>query len=247
MNAINKTARIAGGLILIIAIFAPFSMIYVPSTLVVAGDAATTANNIMASEGLFRLGIASDAVVFLIEIVVTVLLYVLLKPVSRTLSLVAAFSRLAMTVIQGINLINLCFALLLISGAGYMAAFPADQRQALVLLFLNAHANVVLIWGLFFGLHLFVLGYLVYASGYMPRIIGVALILAAVCYLTQSFGTILFPRYAAIFAAVGLLSIIEVAFPLWLVIKGINAEQWGKRALNLPDLTHAEGIGTSLF
>jgi Domain of unknown function (DUF4386) len=245
MNAINKTARIAGGLILIIAIFAPFSMVYVPSTLVVPGDAATTAKHILMSEGLFRLGIASDAVVFLIEIAVTVLLYVLLKPVSKTLSLVAAFSRLAMTIIQGINLLNHFLVLLVLGSAGYLTAFPPDQRQALVLLFLNAHQSVVLIWGLFFGLHLLVLGYLVYRSSYIPRILGVSLILAALCYLTQSFGTILLPTYQEIFAAVGFLSIIEVAFPLWLVIKGVNAEQWGTRAFNLPDLPHAEGIGAS--
>ena len=108
MNSIQKTARIAGLLTLMIVVFAPFSVLYVPSILIVPGDAATTANNIMASEGLFRLSIVSDSIVFLIEIVLTVLLYVLLKPVSKTLSLVAAFSRLAMTIVQGINLLNHC-------------------------------------------------------------------------------------------------------------------------------------------
>jgi Domain of unknown function (DUF4386) len=106
MKSNNKIARIAGALTLVIAVFAPFSMIYVPSTLVVPGDAAATVNNIMTSEGLFRAGIASDSVIFMIEIVLTVMLYVLLKSVNNTLSLVAAFSRLAMTVIQGINLFN---------------------------------------------------------------------------------------------------------------------------------------------
>ena len=99
MNSIKKIAKIAGVLILIMTVFAPFSMLYVPSTLIVPGDATATANNIMASETLFRLSIVSDSVVFLIEIVLVVLLYVLLKPVSETLFLVAAFARLAMTVI----------------------------------------------------------------------------------------------------------------------------------------------------
>ena len=85
MSSINKTARIAAVLILLTAVLAPFSMIYVPSTLVVPGDAATTANNIGASEGLFRLGIVSDSLVFMLEIVIVVLLYVLLKPVNQTL------------------------------------------------------------------------------------------------------------------------------------------------------------------
>ncbi|MBW1789955.1 MAG: DUF4386 domain-containing protein [Deltaproteobacteria bacterium] len=222
INSLKKTARIAGGLILIISVFAPFSMLYVPSTLIVPGDAATTANNIMASEGLFRAGIVSDSVVFLIEIVLTVILYVLLKPVSKTLSLVAAFSRLAMTIIQGINLLNHFTALLLLSGADYLTVFEADQLHALVLLFLDAHNYVALIWGLFFGLHLFVLGYLVFKSGYIPRIVGVLLIIASLCYLTQSFGNILLPKYKEIFAWVGLLSMIELAFPLWLLFKGVK-------------------------
>jgi hypothetical protein len=229
--SLNRTARVAGGLYLLIAVFAPFSMVFVPSRLIVPGDAATTASNVMASEWLFRLGIASDSIVFLIEIVLTVLLYVLLKPVSKTLALVAAFSRLAMTVIQGINVLNLVFVSLLVGGAGYLTAFAPNQSHALVLLFLNAHAAVALIWGLFFGLHLFTLGYLVYTSGYIPRTLGVVLILVSGCYFTQSFGTLLLPKYEAIFASVGYLSMIEIAFPLWLVMKGVQIEQPEQRVL----------------
>lgn len=225
MTSLNKTAKIAGVLILVITVFAPFSMLYIPNTLIVPGDAATTANNIMASEGLFRLGIASDSVVFLIEIVLVVMLYVLLKPVSKTLSLVAAFARLAMTVVQGINLFNNFTALLLLSRADYLTAFEPDQLHALVLLFLGAHEYVALIWGLFFGLHLFFLGYLVYKSGYISRIPGVLLVLASLCYLIQSFGNILLPEYEEIFARIGFLSIIELAFPLWLLIKGVKEQQ----------------------
>jgi hypothetical protein len=231
IKSIKNTARIAGILTLLIVVFAPFSMIYVPTTLVVPGDATTTANHIMASEGLFRLGMVSDSIVFLIEIVLTVLLYILLKPVSKTLSLVAAFSRLAMTVIQGINLLNHFFVLLLLGGAGYLAVFAPDQLHALVLLFLNAHEDVVLIWGLFFSLHLFVLGYLVFKSGYIPKIIGVLLMVASLSYLIQCFGNILFPQYKGMFTSIGLLSSIEIVLPLWLLIKGINIEQWQKRVL----------------
>ena len=222
MNPINKIARIAGVLILLTAVLAPFSLIYVPSTLVVPGDAATTASNIVASEGLFRLGMVSDALVFLLEIAIVALLYVLLKPVNPTLSLVAAFSRLAMAVIQGINLLNYFFALLLLSGAGYLAVFSPDQLQALVLLFLNAHEQVALIWGLFFGLHLLVLGYLVFKSGYLPRILGGVLVVTSLCYLIQSFGNMLLPQYKEIFTTIGFLAIIELAFPSWLLIKGVK-------------------------
>jgi len=222
MNSLKKTARIAGLLILIISPFAVFSMQYVPSTLFVPGDAWATARNIMASEGLFRLGIVSDSVVFLIEIVLVVMLYVLLKPVSKTLSLVAAFARLAMTVIQGINLFNHFTALLLLSGTDYLTVFKPDQLHALVLLFLNVFEYGTHIWGLFFALHLFFLGYLVYKSGYIPGVLGIFLIIASVCYLIQSFGTILFPKYEDIFSLVGWLSIVELVFPVWLVIKGVK-------------------------
>src|SRR5215204_973550 len=144
-------ARVAGFLILIILVVGPFNLIYVPSTLIVPGDAPATADDIRASESLFRLGIVSQSVVFLTEIVLTVLLYVLLRPVSRTLSLVAAFARLAMAVIQGINLLPYFIALLLLSGAGYFTVFEPDQVDALVLLFLNAHQYGDYIWQVFFG------------------------------------------------------------------------------------------------
>ncbi len=230
MNSLKRTARIAGILILIMSPFAVFSMMYVSSNLIVPGDAWATAKNIIASEGLFRLGMVSDSIVFLLEIVIVVLLYILLKPVSKTLSLVAAFSRLAMTVIQGINLLNHFTALLLLGGADYLTVFETGQLHSLVLLFLNVHESVVLIWGLFFSLHLFFLGYLVYKSGYIPRILGVVLVIAAVCYLIQSWGNILLPKYEEIFARVGFLSIIELAFPIWLVIKGVRDRQTAARS-----------------
>src|SRR5215210_8468365 len=102
MTSINNTARLAGFLILLIAVLAPFSILYLPSTLIVPGDAAATASNILASDGLFRLGIVVDSVVILLEIVVIAILYVLLRPVNRTLALVAAFARLAMTLVMAV-------------------------------------------------------------------------------------------------------------------------------------------------
>jgi len=81
------------------------------------------------------------------------------------------------------------------------------------------------------GIHILVLGYLVFKSGYIPKIVGVLLVVASLCYLLQSIGNILFPQYEEIFATIGFLSIVELAFPLWLLIKGVNVEQWEKRAL----------------
>ena len=230
-NSLKKTARIAGILILIISPFAIFSMMYVPSNLIVPGDATTTANNIMASEGLFRLGIVSDSVVFLIEIVIVVMLYVLLKTVSKTLSLVAAFSRLAMTIVQGVNLLNHLFPLLLLGGADYLTVFEPDQLYAFVLLFLNAHEYVAYIWGAFFGLHCLFLGYLLFKSGYFPRVLGtvlgILLIFGSLGYLIDSLGNFLFSNFNATVSMVFLIpgTIGELILTFWLLLKGIKVPE----------------------
>jgi hypothetical protein len=228
-NSIQTTARIAAILTLLIVVLAPFSMLYIPTTLIVPGDAATTTNNIVASEGLFRAGMVSDSLVFLIEIALTVLLYVLIKPVGRALSLIATYARLAMTVLQGVNLLNSFLVLLLVSGAGYLSA----------LLFLNAHESMVLIWGLFFALHLLAFGYLVYKSGYLPKFLGILLLIVALCYLIQDFGTMLFPQYKALFTSIGSLAFLEIGFPLWLLIKGVNLTEWNKRLADSAQNTKA--------
>ena len=226
-------ARFAGLLYLLIAVCGGFSFFYVRTTIIVPGDATATVSKLMASEWLFRLGIVGDAVVFLSEIVLIAILYALLKPVSKTLSLAAALARLAMVVMQGMNLLNYFFVLLLVSGAGYLTVFEPDQLHALVLLFLNAYEYVALIWGTFFGLHTLLLGYLVYKSGYFPRILGVLLVLASFGYLIDSFGNVLLPQYDELYAStVVLLAIVgELSLTFWLLIKGVNVEQWKKRAL----------------
>jgi hypothetical protein len=229
-------ARIAGLLLLVLLVLGPFSLIYVPSTLIAPGDATATADNIRASESLFRLGIVSDSLIFLIEIVLTVLLYVLFRPVSRALSLVAAFARLAMAIIQGVNLLPYFTALLLLSGAGYLTVWEPAQSDALVLLFLNAHEYGVYVWQLFFGLHLLVLSYLIFRSGYFPRILGILMVFASLGYLIDGYGNILFPNYNEIFGVVVAVGAIigELPFLFWLLIKGVNVQEWHKRASASP-------------
>jgi hypothetical protein len=130
-----------------------------------------------------------------------------------------------MTVIQGMNLLTYFFVLLLLSGASYLKSFAPDQLDALVMLFLNAHEYAALIWALFFGLHLVVLGYLVYKAGYLPRLLGVILVATSFIYLTKGFGTILFPDYKPMLDSIAFLAFIEIVFPLWLLIKGVKEEQ----------------------
>ena len=232
LNSIKAAARIAGALYLLITILSIFVHFYVPAQLIVPGDATTTAHNIMASEGLFRIGIGSELVLLLIEIVLSVILYILFEPVSKTLSLIAAVSRLAMTAIHGINLLNNFFALLLLSGAAYLTVFEPAQLNALVMLFLNAYSYGFTIGIIFFTLHVFLLGYLIFKSGYFPRILGVLFIIASIGYLIDSFSFVLLPNYKTgpVYLALPI-AIAEIAFPLWLLIKGINVEKWEKRAL----------------
>jgi hypothetical protein len=233
MTSIKNTARLAGFLILLIAVLAPFSILYLPSTLIVPGDAPTTASNILASDGLFRLGIVVDSVVILLEIVVIAILYVLFRPVNRTLALAAAFARLAMTVVMAVNVFNSFGVLLLLSDAEYLTVFEPGQLHALVLLFLNLHESGVYIWQVFFGLHWLILSYLVFKSGYFPRILGVLLMVTCLSYLMDSSG-ILFPSsgvlsmVSSVVLAVGVIG--ELSFTLWLLIKGVNVEQWEIRA-----------------
>jgi hypothetical protein len=227
-------ARSAGVLYLIITVAAIIAHFYVPSQLIVPGNAEITASNIMASESLFRIGgIGSELVTLLSEIVLSVLIYVLFKPVSKTLSLVAVVSRLAMTTIHGINLLNLFFVWLLLSGADYLTVFKAEQLHALATLFLEAHRYGFAIGIAFFALHVFVLGYLILKSSYFPRILGVLFLIAAFAYLIDSSATLLFAN--SNYKTPGLLAMViaiaEISFPLWLLIKGVRIEQWEKRTL----------------
>jgi hypothetical protein len=197
----------------------------------VPGDAAATAGNIKASESLFRWGLLGESILFLSEIVLTVMLYLLLKPVSKTLSLIAAFARLAMTVMQGANLVFKFAALLVLSGAGYLTAFEPDQLHALALLLFDAHNYGALVWGTFFGLHCFVLGYLIFKSGYFPRVLGVLMVFAALAYLADSFGNFLSPGYEERFAWIVTVTgfVGELPFFLWLLIRGLNVQKWQER------------------
>lgn len=190
---VKKTARVAGVLYLIIFIVAPFAFEFGRTSVVVPGDAAATVNNITASESAFRIGMVAESIVVLFEIVLAAILYVLLKPVSKALALAAAFARLAEAVVQAVNLFTALPGLLLLAGAGYLTVFEPAQLDALVLLFLDMNAFVVLVWGLLFGFHLLLLGYLVYKSGFWPRILGILLLLASLGYLAQSYGHILAP------------------------------------------------------
>lgn len=216
-------ARVAGSLYLIIIVFGIFSEVFIRSILIVPGDAAATVTNIQASEWLFRTGFASDSIMLLSDVAIAVLFYVLLKPVSKTLALMAAAFRLTQAAILGLNLLNYYAAMLLLSGVGYSTAFEADQLYALVMLFLDMHSHGYDLGLLFFGLSSLILGYLVVKSDYFPRILGYGLIAAAVVYLMGSLTRFLLPDYGPIIAPIYIVPLIaELSFCLWLLVRGVR-------------------------
>jgi hypothetical protein len=229
MNSPQKTARVAGFLYLIIFCLALFAELFVRQSLIVPGDATTTANNIMASDGLFRIGIVSFLIEQMVFLLLPLVLYKLLKPVNKNIAALMVILVLVGIPIAMLNLLNQFAVLLLVSGADYLTAFEADQLHAQVMLFLDLYQHGIFIAKIFWGLWLFPLGYLVFKSGFLPRILGVVLIISGLGYLIDDFMVLLLPNSGAIlslFAFIG-----EWLFALWLLIKGVNVEQWEKRAL----------------
>lgn len=228
-------ARLAGVLYLIITVAAIFAHFVIPAQFIVPGDAAATAANIAADETMFRIGlVGSELVILLSEIVLAVVLYVLLRPVNQTLSLVAAVSRLAMTTIHGLNLLNYYFVLRLINGDDLALAFGPEQVQALVILFLDAHSIGFSIGIAFLILHVLILGYLIVRSGYFPKVLGFLFIAAGIGYLLDTIGLLLIPSYTTTPGWIAMvIAVAEIAFPIWLLVKGVNTDQQQTRTLSM--------------
>ena len=225
----NKTARIAGFLYLLLMLFGVFGLLYAPNALVVQGDAVVTANNIKANEFLFRLSIVSTLISQVVNIFLVVFLYKLLKPVNKNYAALMVIFILVAVPIAMLSVLNKVAVLLLLSGAGYLAVFTTNQLQALVPVFLDLHEYGMSIAGIFWGLWLFPMGYLVFKSNYIPKIIGVLLIIGGMGYLIDFVTFFVFPHFGVVFSEYAFLG--EVLMVFWLLIKGVNVEQWEKRAL----------------
>jgi Domain of unknown function (DUF4386) len=179
--------------------------------------------------GPSRPGIVSALLVQIVNLFVVLILYQLLKPVSKNMAVLMVIFLLLGVPIAMLNELNQFAVLLVSSGADYLRGFTADQLHALALLFLQLHDIGINIAGIFWGLWLFPMGYLVFKSGFLPRILGILLMIGCAGYLIQGFAAFLLPNFAvniALFTFWG-----EVLFPLWLVIRGVNVEQWKKRTL----------------
>jgi len=221
MSFIKNPGRFAGLLYLLASIPGVFALIYVPSKLIVHGNATATAHNIAASETLFRLGIAADLIGQALFIFVALALYDLLKGVNQRHALLMLTLILVAIPIAFLNELNAIAALVLVRGADFLSLFDKPQRDALAMLFLNLHGHGFDVAGIFWGLWLFPLGLLVYRSGFLPRILGVVLMVNCFAYPVNSFTSLVLPQYEAIVSRwMSPLQFGELVFMLWLLIMG---------------------------
>jgi uncharacterized protein DUF4386 len=226
-TSLRLKARVTGALSLLTILTGIFAQGFVSGRLVVNGDAAATATNILMHKNLFQLGYA----VFLIEmacnVAMTALFYDLLKPAGRSVSLIAAFLGLTGCVIKTFSRVFFIAPLFILGGAHYLSAFSAEQLQALALLFLKVNDRGAAIALVFFGFYALLQGYLIIRSAFLPRILGVLSVfggLGWLSFLYQPLGSRLFP-YVVALALLGAASLI-----LWLLVVGVNEQRWKEQA-----------------
>src|SRR5438128_9332633 len=225
-------ARIGGVLYLIIIIVGLFGEAFVRDRLIVSGDAAATAAKIMSHESLWRFHIAAELFLLICAVALLWILFVLLRPVSRDLALLAVFINLVSIGIEAATTMYLIEALFPLGNAGYLKAFTPEQVYAMATLSLKSHGYGFSVSLLFFGCFCLIVGYLIFRSGYLPKTIGVLMQIAGLSYLTNSFALILSPAFAnRLFPAILVPAFIgEVSLCLWLLVKGVNVEKWEEKA-----------------
>jgi len=226
MTSASRNARIAGLLYLLLAIAGPLRLMYIPKTLFVQGNAAATAANIAAHETLFRLGIAGDLFCGTILIFLVLALYRLFKGVDQYLAvLVVILGGVLPAALDFFIVLNDSAVLILVRGADFLSVFDKPQRDALAMLFLRMHGQEILAAEIFWGLWLFPLGILTYKSRFLPRFLGVWLIINGFGYLAMSFTGLLLPDYASRVENITFPALTgELAFLLWLLIRGAKEQ-----------------------
>lgn len=232
-NSANVTspqiyARTGGVLYLFIVAAGLFAQIFVRSKLIVSGDAAATAANILANEQMFRMAFAGEILMLVFDVALALIFYVLLRPVNKNLALFAAFLRLAMAAISGVNALNHFSALIILQGGEFMTGFDASQLNALSYLSLRVHNFGYHIALVFFGFYCLTTGYLIFRSGYLPKILGGLMIVAGAGYLANSFSAIAAPQLSNMAFLLPAL-VAEVSLALWLTVMGVNVGRWNKQ------------------
>src|SRR6266496_6799300 len=221
MHPTVKAARIAGAIYLSMVFTAPFSLIYVPSKLIVRGNAAATADNILAHETMFRLSILGELVGMVIFICLAIALYRLLSSVNKTWAMLMLAFVLVSAAVGFLNTLNNIAAVILFRGGEFLTVLDKSQRDALAMLFLRLHSQGEFINEIFWGVWLFPFGLLVFRSGFLPRFIGVWLMINCFGYVALSVTALFFPDYyEAAFKWAQPVLLGELAIMLWLLIKG---------------------------
>jgi hypothetical protein len=221
-------ARMAGVFQLLEALTATFGQVIVRDKLVIAGNAAATAANILGHEPLFWLGFASSLIGVVFHIAWATLMYELLKPVNKSLSLLAAFVVLVGCAMQALTSFLYLSPLLILQGGSPLSAFTPEQLQALAVMFLKLNAYSFNVDLVFFGFWCVLTGYLIFRSTFLPRILGVLLAISGFGYLTYLYpplGYHLFFPYIVVASALG-----EIPLELWLIVMGVNAQRWKVQA-----------------
>src|SRR5216684_2258069 len=222
-------ARVGGVLYLIIIVLGIFGEAFVRDRIFVSGDAAATAANLRSLESLWRFGIATELFLLICAIALTLIFYVLLRPISKELALLAVFFNLVSLAVAALDLVAALFPL---GNAGYLKAFPPEQLYAMASLAIKSHSYGFGVALIFFGCTCLILGYLIFKSGFLPKALGVLMQIAGLSYLTDSFALILAPNFAnRIFPAVLVPAYVgEASLCLWLLVKGVNVEKWEEKA-----------------
>ncbi|HSY08726.1 MAG TPA: DUF4386 domain-containing protein [Steroidobacteraceae bacterium] len=224
-------ARIGGALYLVIILLGAFAEGFVTIKLVIPGDAATTAHNIMASPVLWRLSVAGDLIVALCAVPLLWIEYLLLRPVSKHLVMLAVLFNLVSLAVEAISKLFLLVVVPTLGNADYLKAFEPQQLQVLANLALRSHDIAFNIALIFFGCTCLVNGYLIFRSGYLPKLIGILMQLAGLSYLTACFSALFAPTFADLIIPAILVPplIGESSFCLWLLVKGVNITKWKER------------------
>ena len=223
----QPAARAAGALYVIIIVCGVFGELAVRASLIAPGDPAATAANIRASEHLFRLGFAADAVMAVSDAAVAVLLFVLLRPAGAVLALMATVFRLVQTAILGGNLLNHHAALVALDATGPLGGVDAATREALALFSLEVQGDGYDLGLIFFGVCSVLVGVLIWRSRFLPRLLGAAVIAAGAVYLIGSALVFLAPGAADAFTpAYAVPLVAETALALWLLIRGVDVARW---------------------
>lgn len=232
-RSVQRVARIGGLLYLIIIVIGVVGEAVIRNGLVVAGDPAATAQRILESEFLWRVGIASQLFLLVCAVALSTIWYYLLRPVNRHLAVAVVCFGLVSLAVESLCALQLQAALDPLTSTALAKVASAEQRYALSYLAIVAHAKTFGVALIFFGVQCLLVGYLIRKSGYLPALLGAGMQIVGACYLVNSFAMFLSPAVQdTLFPAILLPAFLgESAMCLWLLIKGVDARQWHGKSL----------------